>query len=460
MSEQPTPLRIDLDNLMVDTENPRLEEAGRDERAAIMGIVAEQRGKLVELAQDIVQRSSLSPFELALVYPVENGKYVAAEGNRRVAALKILRDPSVIDGAEPSLVRKFKSLAAKATQLPKTVLCAVVQSEAERNHWIRLRHTGENSGRGIVGWGTKEKTRYAARHSADRANRMEFALKILELIQARGNLSAEELAALRSVPITTVERMVGDPEVRAAVGIERSTEGVILLINDEKAVINALKTLVLEIARKDVQVGQMMSKEDRRGLVAKWSEDRKPGRTGEPTIPKLLTREGASVAHSRLDVSTGAGGTPHKAFRPRSPDDRKVLIPPATRLGISNLRIKRVFIELKKLEVEEYENAVAVLLRVFLELSVEDFLKRKQVIFYDTEKLTAKMEKTAKYWESAKVPRNEIRAWRNAASSHHLFSLNVLHGYVHSHLSIPKKRDLVRTWDEMESFFKRLWEQP
>lgn len=392
------------------------------------------------------------------MYPTDDGKYIAAEGNRRVAALKILHDPNLIDGGDPSLVRKFKMLAARATDLPTTVLCALIQSEAERNHWIRLRHTGENSGRGIVGWGAKEKTRYASRHNAEKTNRMEFALKIVELIQARGNLSPDESSALRRIPITTLERMVGDPDVRAALGIERSADGVVLRIVDEGTVIKALKALALEIARKDVKVGRMMSKLDRRDLVARWPENRKPGRRGEPTPPKLLAPTSATTFPSRLEVTAGAPQS--KAFRPRSPDARKVLIPPATVLIIPNLRLKRIFIELKKLEVEGFENAVAVLLRVFLELSVEDFLTRRTVPFYTTEKLSAKMEKVARYWEANKVPKSEIRGWRNAASSHRLFSLNVLHGYVHSHDSIPKKTDLLRTWDEMQSFFQKLWPRP
>ena len=128
-----------------------------------------------------------------------------------------------------------------------------------------------------------------------------------------------------------------------------------------------------------------------------------------------------------------------------------------TVMKISQPAIRRIFIELKKLEVEEFESAVAVLLRVFLELSVESFLKTRHVSFLENDKLRKKMERVAEVRRKEGVKKNEITAWMNAASSHSLFSLNMLHSYVHSAQSIPKKRDLLRTWDEMEGFFKKLW---
>ena len=236
-------------------------------------------------------------------------------------------------------------------------------------------------------------------------------------------------------------------------GIERSADGVIAVINDEQAVIKALKDLTLEIARKEIRVGSMMSKEDRLALVEKWSDNRKPGVSGEPTTPHIV-----SYIPSNSTTSPSPYQQP-KRFRPRSPDDRKVLIPPAVTINLSsNPRIKRIFIELKKIEVEGFENAVAVLLRVFLELSVDAFLTSKNIQYYDNEKLRSRMEKVATSWETTQtLKKNEIKGWRNAASSHHLFSLNVLHAYVHSQHAIPKKRDLIKTWDEMEIYFKKLW---
>src|SRR5688572_18854832 len=99
MNAQNLPLSISLDDLLLDTDNPRLADSASDERAATMGILAEQGQKLVTLAHHVAVHG-LAPFEFPIVFPTENGKYIVAEGNRRIAALKILSDPSLILGAE------------------------------------------------------------------------------------------------------------------------------------------------------------------------------------------------------------------------------------------------------------------------------------------------------------------------------------------------------------------------
>ena len=281
---------------------------------------------------------------------------------------------------------------------------------------------------------------------------MEFGLKVLELLQARGGLTSEETEALKKIPITTLERMLGDPEVRKALGIIRSADGVVTTIADEEAVISALKSLALEIAKKEVQVGQMMGKEDRATLVDSWTEERKPGITGEPT-------ESHVISLTPEVIPSAPTPAPTKRYRPTSPDDRKILIPQALVLNLNaHPKIKRIFIELKKLHIETFENAVSVLLRVFLELSVDTFLTSRSVTFQEHEKLKLKMEKVATYWETTRtLTSTKLKPWRRAAGSNHLFSLNVLHSYVHSTIAIPKKRELIRTWDEMEIYFKTLW---
>jgi hypothetical protein len=472
MSKLALPFEVALTDLIVDVENPRLDEPASDERGAIMGILQEQGMKLVNLAQHLAENGP-SPAELNLVFPSEDGRFVVAEGNRRTAALKILHNLKLIQGADPKFVRKFAQIASEASDIPTSLLCAVEQSEERRNMWLKLRHTGENQGRGLSGWDAKEQTRFLRRHDGEQTARMEFGLRVVEMVRARCSLTNEEEADIRVIPITTLERMVGDPEVRKVLGIERSADGVIIItVDDDEAVLQALKALVLEIAQKRVQVGKLMKKEDRRKVFEAWPDWRKPGQTAVPMPPRTFTLKAnvgspssPNVTHtptpaSAPTVSQAGPSQPgsQRSWMPSSPDQRKTVIPLHLVLKIADKKIKRVFIELKKLDVETYENAVGVLLRVFLELSLEAFLTANQVVFYDHEKLRNKMAKVADFWEANKIlTRNQLTAWRNAAGSNDLFSLNVLHAHVHSLQSIPKKRDLLRTWDEMEMYFMKLW---
>ncbi len=476
---------IPLDELLVDTENPRLADTMSDERAAILGILHDQGVKLVSLAEHVAEHG-FSPIDLPLVYPGDSGRYIVAEGNRRIAALKILRNPFIIHGADPKLLKKFAAIAAARPNLPDSLTCVVLLSEAERNLWVKLRHGGEDGGVGLSEWKAKEKARFAARHTPDKTNRMEFSLQIVDLVRSR--CTPGEIELLNAIPITTLERMVGDPAVRKALGIDRNAGGVLITIDDEESVLHALKLLVLEIARKDVKVGDVMSKPERQEKIDGWPEERKPGLRGEPTPPKPIhpstpyapanpttagapstspATSGASVSpapsasaatHQNPSLPTSQSGNGNT--RIHSPDNRKKLVPQSFSVKIDDLKVKRIFIELKKLDIEEFENAAAVLLRVFLELSCEVFLTNNSVQFDDKEKLRKKMEKVADYWEQNSIlKKTEITAWRNAVCSNDLFSLNVLHAHVHSLQSIPKKRDLIRTWDEISFYVEKLWRQ-
>ena len=73
--------------------------------------------------------------------------------------------------------------------------------------------------------------------------------------------------------------------------------------------------------------------------------------------------------------------------------DRKKLIPPGTSYPIADHRVNAIYHELRRLDVDTCRNAVAVLFRVFLELSVELYLDSHGIKFYANDKLAPKTGK-------------------------------------------------------------------
>ena len=91
---------IALDSLLIDTDNPRLEGPLQDQRAAICAVAVNQGPKLAVLAKDIVEHGVNPSHSLIVTQFEEDSRYfVVLEGNRRVAALKILDEPGLISGA-------------------------------------------------------------------------------------------------------------------------------------------------------------------------------------------------------------------------------------------------------------------------------------------------------------------------------------------------------------------------
>ena len=77
------------------------------------------------------------------------------DGNRRLASLRILANPAVLDGLTgvgDLTAQKLRKLAKDFTledvQPFDVFMC---KNESEARHWIEAIHTGENDGRGVVG---------------------------------------------------------------------------------------------------------------------------------------------------------------------------------------------------------------------------------------------------------------------------------------------------------------------
>jgi hypothetical protein len=148
-------LTLKLNDLILDTENPRFGKA-TSQREALQRIIEDQDVKLVVLADSIVT-DGLNPMDRWLVLKTTGirAKYTVLEGNRRLATIRILQSPSVMNDLEVRLPVKRK-LEQLATQFDINTIqpfdCFEVADRATAATWINQRHTGQNSGRGIVNW--------------------------------------------------------------------------------------------------------------------------------------------------------------------------------------------------------------------------------------------------------------------------------------------------------------------
>ena len=140
-------LNLRPSQVTLDPENPRLPDGTSSDREAINRLI-EEGADLVSLARDIVKTGETNPAELPIAIKQGN-KYLIVEGNRRFAALKLLKDPSLADNEDDENL--FRRIAARSDP-PKTVFTYVVSTRAQAEHWIFLRHTGENGGVGTKRW--------------------------------------------------------------------------------------------------------------------------------------------------------------------------------------------------------------------------------------------------------------------------------------------------------------------
>ncbi len=441
---------IALTNLLLDVTNPRFVTEQDDQRAAIRNMAAEQSEKLLNLADDIV-KFGLDPSSSAIVIPdgENTGRHIVVEGNRRIAALKLLHNPDLLQGIwQPQHERQLKKLGDTFREAPiNDVQCVVLPDRDAANHWIQLRHRGEQQGRGTVAWDGLAAARYEQRRGGGRA---QAALQAIDLVRQRASLDPAVLARLGDVPITTVQRLLNDPQVRATLGVELKN-GALTTQLSEKEVLKGLTRIIRDAALGQLRVSRIETKEDRANYINSFRRSE---------LPAASTTRGPSRVLAPAPATTS---TPKQAKLVDPSSKRATLIPRVARLTIAETKANDIFHELRHIKIEEFPYAIAVLFRVFLELSVDHYITSKKLMIkleLDKAKLRAKLIKVAEHLEQSGVmTKRETKILHFIANPQHFLaaSVDTLHSYVHDAHFAASPSDLKAAWNSLEPFFTKFW---
>jgi hypothetical protein len=260
-----------------------------------------------------------------------------------LAALKALESPDSLVGAvNPGVLADIRRLSREYQKNPvESVPCVVVKDRAEAQYWIQLRHTGENEGAGIVTWGADESARFRARTGAS-----EIHQQALNFLEKRGDLT---VAARRMVPTTSLKRLLGTPEVRSRLGLELQ-RGELCILADPETVAKALLWVANDLVHGTTKVADIYTRPQR----IQYANNIPAGVAVTPTVSSgqgMPIRPGSGRVMARSTARAKLG----------KPRDK--LIPRDCTLNIQDARLSRMEIELRKLGLNDYTNAVGVLPR-------------------------------------------------------------------------------------------------
>lgn len=446
-------LTVPLESIDLHVANPRF-DAVTDQRAALHAVCSDQGVKLVELAEDIVH-SGISPIDIVMVLKgAEQGRYTVVEGNRRITALKLLAQPTRIEEApfaEP-LKKKMKRLAAAFDSSGHAQLrCVLAATHEDARHWIQLRHTGENKGAGVVSWDGASTARF-------RGNSPGYSA--LEFVRSQLGSSCDA-EVLDRFPVTNLERLLGDPAVRKSMGLELKSGKLSSTIDPQTAAEN-LYVVMKDLQQPDVTVGHVYTKEDRKAYLTKIKQQLK---TGTPTSTSwAVDGNGAQLAAANPTQSPSAASASKRGSKPSS-KSRNQLIPRSTTFPVESTKANDIYRELRKLDIRLYPFSVAVMARVFLEISLDLYIQ-KHKLKAALAAVAGKQNQTLRHkvecvrsdllakGEEKSVINSAITKFNSASSP---FSIDQLHMVVHNAHFHPDAVGLTRAWDSCEGFFLALW---
>lgn len=469
-----------VSQLDLDTTNPRTNPEENQTAAMNSLISVEKEGeKIYALAQDICEIGSLDPGDRLYVIKslLEAGRYVVLDGNRRLTALRLLSQSGLLDrddiGVSGSLRQRFKRLQRDyKDRWPTEVDVVVFADRATANRFIRLRHTGENSGAGRSAWSALQVARFDGTGT----------WKCLESLRDEKTLNLDVLNQLErsEFAITNFDRVAGSAGFQERFGFSIGKNS-FSISGDKQRAFAALSRLA-----SDVVIGLV----DSRGDFAKAKDMKKyfdevEAALRQPASPSPAAAPSAGSANDDKNVST-SNAAHHSA--PRSPGNDSNPAPssstspiaPSTSAPPSPVRKKRdlkYLIEKRDLStvtnqkcraiVEELKNTVqvgispyasALLLRSLQELTAQLYLEAFGLKVSDK---SANIEQAANHLLSKPHPTTDPVNRLELAKSFKTSSATYgeLSATAHSTLSTVSPDHVRATWKNIGGGMDLLWKR-
>lgn len=491
---------VKVSKLALDESNARLGDERQGQEVTRLALARRARKTLIPLAEDILKNGldPTAPFALTSERAL-SGFYRVIEGNRRLLVLQVLNDPSIVFEVfdQESERKKLQKLSTLFRQSPiQSVNSVIFESEAEAEHWIIVRHTGANEGVGLVPWNSNDQDRYKNRRNGGAGRKPSG--QVLDFV----DLFFPSTPGENDRIITTLQRIISTPAVRDKLGI-RLDKGKLYTKYPASEVIRGLGKIVRDLRSGEIDVTDVYYVEDRLRYLEGFGVEDLPEpanqlpdetalselkdasdagvSTGDPidsNLPasgeveklgdpgEIQTTEPKPEADGNvtLDPSADPGASKPQPWKVGALKPRAFVISPDCPIEIQQPRIESIYRELQSLRVDLYSNACAVMLRVFVELSVDHYIRRHSIISEDEHRraiLASKLKLAAEDLLLKKAIENQLsRAISKIADSKGIFSasVNTFHQYVHNQYAYPSPTELRISWNELEPFVAAVWD--
>jgi len=418
--------KLDIDDLVINKANDRHGEL-ESEAMAIAWLFSHREPHMKNLARDIAAKGGL--YELPLVSP-DGAKFIVFDGNRRATSFKLLKDPRRAPTTE---LQAFFAEQRAAFQgvFPDKIECQV-ETDRERIDEILLRrHTGSQGGIGQLTWDDRMKATFVAR--TGQGGSVSVADEIEKRLADAGKLPQKK------IPRSTMNRLLSAEPFRNRLGFSIN-KGRFEYTRDENVALDAMARVAGDLAERKLVLGDIWDVDGKRGyLDGLEREGVLPG--AQHATPKSASRPTSVQAKA-------------KTSKPATPTSRSTLIP-QVEYGLTwpgwLQRHHQIWEELQfRLELSRHPNAISVLLRVLLELALENYVSQQQVSIHDNDKLAARLEKVGKDMLSkGKIDQKQLGVLTKFKQSDQLVSADTLNRYVHSPNFAPSPEHLTSLWDSL-----------
>ena len=452
-------LELKVDEILLDEKNPRIGSVG-SQREALEAIIEQNLDHFRNMMLSI-KENNLDPGDSFYVINArKKGHYTVLDGNRRLSALKVLFDPSILGLtnlpiADTDSLRRAAA-GFKGGQLPK-IKCVRFKSRAEAKKWIKKRHTGSMNGEGRIDWLPSEIQRFTDDMSI---------LDVIDFIGRNAGFTPDEWKSAKSKIVrskwSTVARLLDSAAGREHIGIsifiEPNGRRTPYLTRNPKWAASVLRKII-----EDVRDGKVNSRKLNTVLqIEKYFRllPRALQPKGRPVAPKAF--KGINLKTSRTPQKKSAKPKPKTTKVPRL--GRTLAQPENSFHSPKSRKGHCLLLEATMINVDDLTISAAAVLRAFLELTLNEYMVKKKLP--KTRKAKSGKEVELTLTEKARSVMNHIKKVdpnskgdmqgfeskvvnRNAASS-----IQSLNSIVHSQYRIPVPEEVLACWESCIPVFR------
>lgn len=442
-----------IDQLRPWSNNPRLnpEEQHVSVRDFIEDIIQEDGDKksFMDLVRSIAINGFIPADPIVVWKDDKNDRYYVAEGNRRVLALKLLRDPSKapreirgtitrltsswerIDKIFVNIAPTFEDAEWYISQRNSTSSIQQKWSRLQQMRWIESLYDKYSDSQDIL-----EQKSSMSMSEIEQIIRYIRLLNLVEEEQVKNALTEAEYkaATAHTFPITIFERFFNLTKVREKWGFE--FDGTKITFVNKTGFLTAFT----EVIRRIVSNKQDYKLDTRNISADKIDDLLSQLPQVDITTPDPYEVGAKTDTHIEAKEQTENSAPKPKHMSLKGDVNRNKLILECYNLNTTEARLSQLFNELKRLSVNSYTSVCAAAVRIFLELTVLDYIQ--------SEGLEEQMRKDFKcdfkkiilksridYLSRKSRLKDNVKAKKilcDLINEKETYCLDILNGYVHS----------------------------
>jgi hypothetical protein len=400
----------------------------RDETSAIQWLLENRANHMRALAADLAQSKRL--FAIPLVRR-EHDNYTVFDGNRRTCCIKLLLNPEV---APSEAWREFFEAfdRSEMNSAFSTIECEIESDLSIIDEILFRRHTGSQDGVGQSQWDPEGKSHFLQRTGKDSIGLGQTIEKILK----KENLISSNV----ELPWSNLERLLSSEPIRKRVGVSFAG-GSLTYLGNKSDNVRTLQKIATDLSGREIVLGDIWNNTAKGRYLDKLKST---GFAIDQAPSRLKFENGPTQADTSHQITrTRRGRAPNDKNLISRADENPFILKPDCE------RAERIWRELQfEHEFESHDNAIAVLMRVLLDIAITHYAREQGFSFQHSDPFAKKVSITADSMLNRGFIDSKGRSIiRKFESDKPLVSAHSMHQYVHNPNFHPSKSDLKAIWN-------------